>query len=167
MDVKLNKKVDAYLREYKMNIAKKINTLSLNNNETVKELMDYIYNYENLVISNDDVTRKKRIKNTVPQYERCIAKRSTGEQCTRRRKDDHMFCGTHIKGTPHGVISDDHQCQETVKKVNVWIQEISGISYYIDDNFNVYNMEDIIQNKVNPRVVYKWRKINDEYIIEQ
>ena len=27
MDVKINKKVDAYLREYKINIAKKINTL--------------------------------------------------------------------------------------------------------------------------------------------
>jgi hypothetical protein len=167
MDVKINKKVDAYLREYKINIAKKINALKLNQDENIKDLMDYIYNYEMLVISNEDVTRKKRIKNTVPQYERCVAKRSTGEQCTRRRKDDHLYCGTHIKGTPHGIISDTSEEHETVKKVNVWIQEIAGISYYIDDNKNVYNMEDIMQNKINPRVEFKWKLENDEYIIDK
>lgn len=165
MDVKITKKIDIYLREYKLNIAKKINFLDLNNNDKVKELLDYIYNYENLVICNDDIVRKKRIKNTVPQFERCVAKRSTGEQCTRRRKDDHMYCGTHVKGTPHGVISECTACHENVQKVNVWVQEIAGISYYIDDNNNVYNMEDIIQNKLNPRVVYKWQKVDDVYEI--
>ncbi len=168
METKVCKKIDSYLREYKLNIAKKINELGLNEHKNINELITYIYEYENLIISNEDVTRKKRIKNTVPQFERCTAKRSNGEQCTRRRKDDECFCGTHIKGTPHGIINQDTSGSEQYKKVNVWIQEISGISYYIDNNYNVYNMEDIIQNKMNPRVIYKWKKSNeDDYEIIQ
>ena len=161
MEVKVSKKIDSFLREYKLNIAKKINELKLNEHPQINELITYIYEYENLIISNEDVTRKKRIKNTVPQFERCTAKRSNGEQCTRRRKDDECFCGTHIKGTPHGIINQETSENEQYKKVSVWIQEISGISYYIDNNYNVYNMEDIIQSKMNPRVIYKWKKSDD------
>tara|TARA_B100000886_G_C20383226_1_gene474854 strand:- start:166 stop:672 length:507 start_codon:yes stop_codon:yes gene_type:complete len=162
MEVKVSKKIDSFLREYKLNIAKKINELKLNEHPQINELITYIYEYENLIISNEDVTRKKRIKNTVPQFERCTAKRSNGEQCTRRRKDDECFCGTHIKGTPHGIINQETSENEQYKKVSVWIQEISGISYYIDNNYNVYNMEDIIQSKMNPRVIYKWKKSDDD-----
>lgn len=165
MESKITKKIDIYLREYKHNIAKKINELNLTDQPNINELMDYIYNYNNLVISTEDITRKKRIKNTVPQYERCVAIRSNGEQCTRRRKDDACYCGTHIKGTPHGIITSDNSNSDNYKKVNVWIQEISGISYYIDDNYNVYNMEDIIQNQMNPRIIFKWKLENDEYVI--
>ncbi len=162
MEVKVSKKIDSFLREYKLNIAKKINELKLNEHPQINELITYIYEYENLIISNEDVTRKKRIKNTVPQFERCTAKRSNGEQCTRRKKDDECFCGTHIKGTPHGIINQETSENEQYKKVSVWIQEISGISYYIDNNYNVYNMEDIIQSKMNPRVIYKWKKSDDD-----
>ena len=93
--------------------------------------------------------------------------RANGEQCTRRRKDNEEFCGTHVKGTPHGVISKDSSEDNNYKKVSVWIQEISGISYYIDNMHNVYNMEDIIQNKMNPRVIFKWKMEDDEYVIIQ
>ncbi len=168
MDVKVSKKIDSYLREFKLNIAKKINELGLAEAHNINTFINYIYEYENLVISTEDVTRKKRVKNTVPQFERCNAKRCNGEQCTRRRKDNEEYCGTHIKGTPHGILSTDSNSAENYKKVSVWIQEISGISYYIDSNNNVYNMEDIIQNKMNPRVIFKWSKDStDNYIIIQ
>jgi len=167
MDVKVSKKIDSYLREFKLNIAKKINELELASAPNIDKFVNYVYEYENLVISTDDVTRKKRVKNTVPQFERCNAKRSSGEQCTRRRKDDEEYCGTHIKGTPHGVLCKESNTVDNYKKVSVWIQEISGISYYIDNNYNVYNMEDIIKNKMNPRVIFKWKMEDDKYIIIQ
>ena len=43
----------------------------------------------------------------------------------------------------------------TNKKVEVWIQEIQGIVYYVDANKNVYDPEDILANKVNPKVIMK------------
>tara|TARA_B100002019_G_C20987605_1_gene458938 strand:+ start:137 stop:640 length:504 start_codon:yes stop_codon:yes gene_type:complete len=167
MEVKVSKKIDTYLSKFKLDIAKQINELQLTEQPRINDLMTYIWDYQNLVISTEDVTRKKRVKNTVPQFERCTAKRCNGEQCTRRRKDNEEFCGTHVKGTPHGVISKDSSEDNNYKKVSVWIQEISGISYYIDNMHNVYNMEDIIQNKMNPRVIFKWKMEDDEYVIIQ
>ena len=146
MEVKVSKKIETYLSKFKLDIAKQINDLKLTDADNINDLMTFIWDYPRLTILTEDITRKKRVKNTVPQFERCTAKRCSGEQCTRRRKDNEEFCGTHIKGTPHGVITKDSNEDNNYKKVSVWIQEISGISYYIDNMHNVYNMEDIIQN---------------------
>jgi hypothetical protein len=167
MEVKVSKKIETYLSKFKLDIAKQINDLKLTEADNINDLMTFIWDYPRLTISTEDITRKKRVKNTVPQFERCTAKRCSGEQCTRRRKDNEEFCGTHIKGTPHGVITKDSDEDNNYKKVSVWIQEISGISYYIDNMHNVYNMEDIIQNKMNPRVIFKWKMEDDEYVIIQ
>ena len=39
------------------------------------------------------------------------------------------------------------------KKNSVWAQDIKGIMYYIDDNKNVYNTEDVMKNTPNPRII--------------
>ena len=67
---------------------------------------EYIYEYPRLVICKEDLIKRKRIKNSIPCLNRCSAKRADGDQCTRRRKDGCDFCGTHAKGTPHGLISN-------------------------------------------------------------
>jgi hypothetical protein len=51
------------------------------------------------------------------------------------------------------------------QKVEVWAQEIQGIIYYIDKSFNVYQTEDIMQGKVNPKVIAKYVKNGDTYSI--
>ena len=102
--------------------------------------------------------KRKRNKHQIPLNERCLAKKSGGEQCTRRKKHDSNFCGTHIKGTPHGQTTD---ILSTLKKVNVYAEDIDGIIYYIDDNGNVYNSEDVFQQIDNPRVISKYTK-NDQ-----
>ena len=48
-------------------------------------------------------------------------------------------------------------------KIEVWVKDIKGINYYIDDNNNVYNPEDILENKVNPSIIAKWKK-NEENV---
>ena len=48
---------------------------------------------------------KKRQKNIIKSGELCCGLRANGQRCTRRKKDgNEKFCGTHIKGTPHGTI---------------------------------------------------------------
>jgi hypothetical protein len=108
--------------------------------------------------------KRKRVKSVVPQYERCNAKRANGEQCTRKRKLDLCFCGTHEKGRPHGEI-DDQQKTNNVKNIEVWVQDIKGIHYYIDDFGNIYKTEDIISNKTNPSIIAKYAKQGNEYNI--
>ena len=53
------------------------------------------------------------------------------------------------------------------KKINVWTQDIKGIIYYIDDECNVYNPEDILNNKCNPGIIAKYSLKKDEYKIEK
>ena len=99
--------------------------------------------------------KRKRNKHQIPLNERCIAKKSGGEQCTRRKKCDSNFCGTHIKGTPHGQTTD---AVNNLKKVNVFAEDIDGIIYYIDNQNNVYNSEDVFRQIDNPRIISKYVK---------
>ena len=96
-----------------------------------------------------------------------MLKRANGEQCTRRKKDECEFCGTHSKGQPYGMVDGEQANISTVKKCEVWVQEIKGIQYFIDANNNVYNHEDILQNKTTPEVIGKYVKNGDEYSVPQ
>ena len=108
--------------------------------------------------------KRKRVKNMVPVYERCCAKRANGQQCTRRKKDDSQYCGTHSKGTPHGIMNEN-ETVSTVTKVEVSAIDIKGIVYYLDNNGNVYDTEDIIANKKNPRIIAKYEQNGETYTI--
>lgn len=128
-----------------------------------KELMtclQQLYDHPILHLEKIDFQKRKRVKNIVPLYERCNACRATGEQCTRRKKAGLQFCGTHYKGTPHGVISSDVSTNNVsnIKKVNVWAQDIKGIIYYIDDDHNVYDTTAIMVGHENPSIIAKYIK---------
>ena len=72
-----------------------------------------------------------------------------------------------MKGTPHGMIDGQTETVATTQKVEVWAQEIMGIIYYIDKAGNVYQAEDIVVNKVNPKVIAKYIKTGDTYTIPE
>jgi hypothetical protein len=164
MERKLNTKANNYFTEFKNNIVKVVNELPIE--EAYKlPIIESIYNYKRFEITKIDLQKRKRIKNTVPLHERCNALRASGEQCTRRKKEEECFCGTHIKGTPHGVI-DSNTEQPNITKIKVWQQDINGIIYFLDKNFNVYDPQDVQQNVMNPKIIAKY-KINPDqkYII--
>ena len=128
-----------------------------------QQLIDKINEYKFPLIGYEDINRKKRMKNNIPICERCEAKRASGERCSRRKKGSSVYCGTHIKGTPHGKINDK---QKSLKKVEIMNAEINGIIYFIDNDGNVYDHEDIQHNKTNPRVLTRYsRNENGDIII--
>ena len=133
----------------------------------MSQLVQYIYDYDRLVLGKEDFLKRKRVKNVVHLSDRCCAKRASGEQCTRRKKTECEYCGTHMKGTPHGICDNDDDDKPVGQKVEVWAQEIHGIIYYIDKTCNVYQVEDIIANKVNPKVIAKYVKTGDKYAIPE
>ena len=162
----MEKKVNNIIYEYVNNLKTNIKNY-IQNNEDKNDLINYIDNLNNLVLSKEDFVKRKRSKNFIPVYERCNAKRANNERCTRRKKEDSDFCGTHIKGQPNGIINDDKKEEKTFKKILVKAQEINGIIYYIDDNCNVYNHFDILNNTRNPQVVSKYSYENGVYTIQQ
>ena len=55
----------------------------------------------------------------------------------------------------------------STQRVEVWGQDIMGITYYIDSLGNVYETEDVVMNKHNPKIIARYVKINDEYSIPE
>ena len=154
MEKRINKKIEIYFTKCKDDICKKVSDLNFEDKEKMNELIEYIYEYERLQMYNDDLSKRKRIKNTIPVTNRCNAKRASGEQCTRRRKEGSVFCGTHVKGVPHGLAGDENT--ELTAKLDVTATEIMGIVYYIDNNKNVYNTEDIMEKSQTPRIIAQY-----------
>ena len=167
MERRLNKKINDYVHEFKTDLVGKIQSIQTTPTQAnMVELVNYVYQYTNFELNKEDFMKRKRVKSAVPVYERCCAKRASGEQCTRRKKDDCQYCGTHSKGTPHGMISDKEPTS-TTNKVEVNAIDIKGIVYYLDNTGNVYDTEDIISNSKNPRVIAKYVKTGEVYSIPE
>jgi hypothetical protein len=167
MERRLNKKAETYVTEFKDSIREKATVLGIAHEAQVNQLIQYIYDYDRLCFTKEDFQKRKRVKNVVPFFDRCCAKRATNEQCTRRKKEGSEYCGTHMKGTPHGVVDNQNDSKPTTQKIEVFAKDIQGIIYYIDNNNNVYQAEDIIINKVNPKIIAKYVKNGDHFSIPE
>lgn len=141
--------VEKYITEFKNKLIERGN-LTAENELFIKE-------YPSIVISD----KKKRIRNVIPDDERCHAHKASGERCTRKKKCGENICGTHMKGIPHGLINQATPSVNQNKKIDVTTQDIYGIVYYIDANKNVYNSNDIMKNVQNPRIIGEYA-INEE-----
>ena len=166
MERRLNKKLESYIAKFKDDIRDKTAGLGIVP-EQANQLLQYVYDYERVNVSKDDFAKRKRVKNMVPFFDRCCAKLASGEQCTRRKKDDAEYCGTHMKGTPHGMMDAQEDAKQTTQKIEVWAQDIQGIVYYIDKNNNVYQAEDIVSGGNNPKIIAKYVKMGEVYSIPE
>ena len=167
MERRINKRIESYVTAFKDDLREKLTSVDLNNETIKNQVIQYIYDYERLTLGKDDFMKRKRVKNVVPFFDRCCAKRANGEQCTRRKKEEDGYCGTHLKGTPHGIIDTQDEVKDQTQKIEVWAQDIQGIVYYIDKTGNVYQAEDIVSNKQNPKIIAKYLKIGEVYSIPQ
>lgn len=168
---KIDSAFSAFKDELREEINENISSLLLHRVETMSQtdyedkvkklqmsLIQKIYNHEIINLSEEDFRKRKRIKNSISLEDRCTAFRANKMQCSRRKLGDNHFCGTHLKGQPHGVIPCDG-CSVPVKNsmiVSIWPEDIKGIIYYIDKESNVYSAEDIQKNVPNPKIIAKY-----------
>ena len=185
MERRISGKIDGYIIEFKDALSSKIRELgtaasaaaasessrsgpddcvagNTTINQLCKQLTTFVYEYEKLKLTKDDFMKRKRVKNTVSIELRCLAKRANGEQCTRKKKEGCDYCGTHTKGVPCSIMDDHEENGDKPKlnqqSVNIWVQNIKGIEYFIDGSQNVYKHEDVINNSTNPRIIAKYSK---------
>ena len=164
MEKRINSTLEKFLIQFKDDIKKKVSELGFEDKPKTNEFLEYVYEYERMVLSKEDFSKRKRIQNSIPVNNRCIATKSNTEQCTRRRKDGCEYCGTHFKtGT-----SDDGTASENKKKVEVTAREMDGIVYYVDNFQNVYRTEDILNEKENPQIIARYEIQNGgRYMIRE
>lgn len=183
MERRISGKIDSYIIEFKDALSLKIREVgtaasaaasdssthgdggvnaSTMIDQLCKQLTSFVYEYEKLKLTKEDFMKRKRVKNTVAVEQRCLAKRANGEQCTRKKKEGCDYCGTHTKGVPCSIMDDEHETADKSKlnqqSINIWVQNIKGIEYFIDGSHNVYKHEDIINNSTNPRIIAKYSK---------
>ena len=159
--MKMKTAMNEYIKTMKNDICKETCKLELNNDPKVVQLIRFICDYEPFVLTSEWCEKPTRKKIPVIPLKRCCANRSSGEQCTRQRKGEEIFCGTHLKGTPHGFQVQEQKTGQ--KQVDIWTQDIQGIIYYIDTIGNIYLTEDIMTNCANPRIIGKYNKLNGVY----
>ena len=165
MEKRVNTKIESYVVNFKQSIADRIKGIQFEDQSLQGDLLEYVFDYERLCLTKEDFIKRKRIKNAIPTSNRCSAKRANGEQCTRRRKDNCNFCGTHEKGRPHGLINHGENQTDEIRNMEVRAQEIMGIVYYIDSYSNVYKTEDILSEKKNPEIIAQYQEVNGNFII--
>jgi len=163
MEKRINSKHRIYLQTFKDNIKDFVSNTDCDS-KSQNQILQFIYDYQPLHFDKCDFKKRKRVKNVVPFFERCCALRANKEQCTRRRKNGERFCGTHIKGVPHGEINQTTEKPSHSKKT-VRAQDIKGIIYYIDDDGNVYDPHDVMNNVIDPKIIAKYLEKDGEYSI--
>jgi hypothetical protein len=163
MEKRIIAKVSSYMDGFHQTLLSELQKVQ-SGESTVDQTMEFIQTYHHSILEKNDFIKRKRTKNCVPADDRCVAKRANNEQCSRRKKDKCLYCGTHSKGIPHGVMNTEEQ-QYTKKEV--WAEDIRGIIYYIDDDHKVYKNEDIMKNLVNPTVIGTWSKLGEVYTIHR
>ena len=145
---KLNKKSQEHMAACVLAIRQRLEDAGIPHSEIVQ----LVGNPAAFCVVAADFEKKRRSRAAIPYYERCSGKKADGEQCTRRRQQGSLFCGTHVKGTPYGQISDGDPVSD---KVQVHVEEVNGIVYWVDDADNVYSQEDVYLGKKDPRVIAK------------
>lgn len=168
MERNIRDKVDNYINDFKQNIQSWINDnnirIMINDENQKNEFIQYMIDFPALELTTQDFQRRKRIKNNIPDYNRCIALKCNGERCSRRQKNnDTNFCGTHIKGSPYGTINQN--LTKKKEKVELFLQEINGIHRYIDNDGNIYCTNDIMNNNDTPKIIGTYTILDNNYII--
>ena len=170
MKKKITEKVESYMSAFKNEIKDfiqkgSIQVLDSDGNDIRGNLLQFIYDYDNLEFVDEDFQKRKRVKNKVPDFNRCCALKCNGERCSRRVKvvGEDNYCGTHLKGIPYGSILNQgaEETPSDEKKIEIWIEEINGIQWYIDADLNVYDSTDIITGSKNPKVIHKLKRNSD------
>jgi hypothetical protein len=166
MEKNIRQKVSEHSEAFKDNLQQWIETsgavvLVKDENKT-NDFLQYMNDFPHLDLNKTDFQKRKRVKNNVPDYNRCIALKCNGDRCSRKQKHDTTyFCGTHLKGANYGTTN---QVKPTSKKekIQLWLQDINGIARYIDRDNNIYCMEDILISKPDPRIIGEYGVRDDQ-----
>lgn len=158
MEKRINKTIEQYMATLKSDMNARAAELGVQETEPFPALFQFIHDYAPLTLTAEDVSRRQRTKAAVFFADRCVARRASGEQCTRHRKGGDSLCGTHMKGTPHGVCHPQDEAAPVTHKVDVWAQDIQGILYHVDAAGNVYQAEDVMRGAADPRIIARYEE---------
>ena len=141
----------------------KLNSLHIDADKTL-EIIKYISEQNIFNLQNDGIKKTQRTRKTISANEQCNATRIDGNRCTRKKRNELHYCGTHLNCTSYTEFNTIETVQPIIDK-SVSAIDIQGIIYYIDLDLNVYNTEDVINGILDPSIIGKACKSNGVYTI--
>jgi hypothetical protein len=115
MEYYLQSKLKSYCEEYSEKVMKELEKVKrrIEEEQTGEELIKVLREVKEKCMSmnipevkREDLVRKRRTRHIVPESELCMAKCLGGERCSRRKQKESIYCGTHSKWQPSGVLSE-------------------------------------------------------------
>jgi len=97
MERRINKQIEQYITTFKEDIKKKLFENNSIDKHSANKLMEYIYDYERLVLDKEDFVKRKRNDIEILLQDQCEAVLNNGEKCSRRKKRDCLLCLLHNK----------------------------------------------------------------------
>ena len=94
MERNIKDKIEQHSKSFKDNINKWLDNYEIidkDGNNIKNKFLHFVYDFENLNLEGDDFQKRKRIKNVIPNYDRCGALRCNKERCTRKKKQVNYF----------------------------------------------------------------------------
>ena len=95
MEKNIRGKVHNHGEKMKMNIQEWLKnesaTILVNGQDKTNDFIRYMNDFPDLELAKEDFQKRKRLKNNVPEYNRCIALKCNGERCSRKQKNDLVF----------------------------------------------------------------------------
>ena len=166
MEKRIKAKVDDYLKfkeDIKNCIVSKNEKCDIS--ELQNELIKFVYEYEKLNLDKEDLQNAKELKILFLTMKDAV---QSGRIMSNVQEGKMEKCfAEHILKVLLTEFSIANMKKPSKKVVEVTVQDIKGIVYYIDEENNVYN-RDVIANKKNPRVIAKWVKDEaDNYSIPE
>lgn len=96
----------------------------------------------------------------------CIAICANNSQCSRLKKNGCNYCGTHDKSIKLSITAmSSNSTNKKIEQIEVYVEDINGIVYYLDKNGNVYNTEDVLENRKNPCIIGFYTNNNNKISI--
>lgn len=165
MSKKLHLTLKENSKKFNTGLINKLSSLHIDDT-TISEITNYIATQDLICYEKDEIEKSRRIKKTISSNEQCNAIRIDGNRCTRRKKFDSSFCGTHLNcqfPMEEFIPPIDAICPIIDKIVSAI--DVHGIIYYIDQDLIVYKTEDVLKGVIDPKIIGHALKKDDVYTI--
>lgn len=151
----------AHLETFRANMIEQLDAIALEvNNDNRNKLIASAREYAGMYASVPPSTPRE----PPAAEERCMAMRNGGKQCTRRRKGETTYCGTHMRYNqceksstdPSTVVTNNTKAPTISRGAEHAISASmtpTGIPQFVDEDGNTLCAEDVCSGQVNPRHV--------------
>ena len=117
----INEQMVEFIKDYVLRKSVDLLTrVSVDEHLPCDKLMAYLQDMDFDDIAST-ISSSRKPRKQISSEDRCCAKTSKGERCTRKRKTD-RYCGSHCNSRPYGEIGDEEEVNKIRSKPTIKVR---------------------------------------------